>query len=62
MKTPSLIHYFLVNLMCFTTRIHPPLKIYHFRLYIVEKKDLGGLIDDVRFVSNQVLMQKTFPF
>ena len=47
-KAPSLIHY--------------PLKIYHFRLYVVEKKGFGAVSRQCGFVPNQVLMQKNLSF
>ena len=39
----------------FSFKILPPLKIYHFRLYIVKNMGLGWLPDNVEFISNQDL-------
>ena len=51
MKNSLMIHYFLVNLRFFPWNFCV-LKIYHVRLFIVEKMGLEWLLDDVGFIQN----------
>ena len=54
MKTPSLIHYFLVNLMCFSTISSSFEKVHFMALYRQKIGGLGWLLNDVGFSLNQV--------
>ena len=46
----------------FFSQIHPPLKIYHVWLFIIIKKGLQWLLDNVGFVLSQVLNAEKLVF
>ena len=59
----SLINSLFSHKSCvFSSKILSSLKIYHFKLYIVENRGLKMPPDDVECIPKQVLMQKTFHF
>ena len=63
MKNSILIHYFLVNLRFFPVGFFCVLKMYHVRLYIVEKMRFGMVPIRCGIHSKpQPLLQKTFLF
>ena len=63
MKNSILIHYFLVNLVFFLVGFLCVLKIYHVRLYIVEKIGFGIATRRCEVYSKpQPLLQKTCLF
>ena len=53
-KTHSLVHYFLVNLMCFYHWNPSSQKMYLFDFILLKNKGLGRLSDNVGFVPNRV--------
>ena len=46
----------------FSFKVHPPMKVYHFKLYIIENRGLGRLPDDVGFIPNQVFNVENLSF
>ena len=59
-KTPTLVHYFLVNLECFPTILSSFDKVPLMALYSKKNKGLRQLPNNVEFILNQVLKHKTF--